>query len=584
MIENRLFYMSSDMYSSIKQIQIIVSLLKQYGIRHIVISPGTRHVPLAHSCEVDPFFTCYSIVDERSAGFFALGLSERLDEPVAVTCTSATATCNYMPAMQEAYSRGIQLVALTADRARYQRFHGENQCIDQVNMFSPYVKYSADVPDVHTDDDYWYCNRCVNEALLELDHRGKGPVQINFLEPLSISCLSSFDAKEILPTRRIFRHEGHIDWGGFREILKAKKRILVIAGQHGRSSALNTALNTFGRNRNVVVTYDHFSNLEGEVFVQSALVSEVLNAEELKALKPDLIITYGTKIFSVLGTRYRNQGIDHWHIDPEGRVYDLIHTLTNVFECTAREFFENVDFRLEGDNKYLRLWQERVEQLDFNLNDYTNHRAIKTVLSYLPAKSTVHASVLNSMRIANFYKLPRGTEFIGNICADGIDGALSAFLGQAEDHEGIALLIIGDLSFLYDLNGAFYRIPSNVRILLINNYAGAEFHYNIGQKRISTLNRHIAAGHNTRCGETLGLTNLEYRLAVDQHELDEQSKMLFKPSSRPVLLEVITDADRDGESLRCFFAQNRRLTTKNRIAQAIRAAFGESVVSFIKKF
>lgn len=575
--------MSSNMYSSIKQIQIIVSLLKQHGVRHVVISPGTRHVPLAHSCEIDPFFTCYSVVDERSAGFFALGLSERLDEPVAVTCTSATATCNYMPAMQEAYSRGIQLVALTADRARYQRFHGENQCIDQVDMFSPYVRYSADVPDVHTDDDYWYCNRCVNEALLELNHHGKGPVQINFLEPLAISRLSSFDAKEISTTRRIFRHVNDIGWDGFREILKGKKRILVIAGQHGRSPGLNNALNTFGRNRNVVVTYDHFSNLEGDRFIRSALVSEVLNAEELKALEPDLIITYGSKIFSVLGTRYRNQGIDHWHIDPEGRVYDLIHTLTDVFECTAQEFFENTGFTLEGENEYLRMWQKRVAQLDFTLNDFTNHLAIRTVLSCLPANTTIHASVLNSMRIANFYKLPPGTEFMGNICADGIDGALSAFLGQAEKHDGIALLIIGDLSFLYDLNGAFYRIAPNVRILLVNNYAGAEFHYNIGQQRISTLNRHIAAGHHTRCGKTIGLTNLEYRLAVDRQELDEQSKSLFEPSPGPVLLEVITDADRDGESLRRFFAQNRRLTTKNRIANAIRTVCGESVVSLIKK-
>ena len=126
------------MYTHIKQVQIIVSLLKQYNIRHLVISPGTRHVPLVHAVEIDSFFTCFSVVDERSAGFVALGLAESINAPVCVVCTSATATCNYLPAMQEAFERNIPLIALTSDRARYQRFHGENQCINQVDMYKPF--------------------------------------------------------------------------------------------------------------------------------------------------------------------------------------------------------------------------------------------------------------------------------------------------------------------------------------------------------------------------------------------------------------------------------------------------------------
>ena len=155
------------MNTEIKAIQIIVSLLKQNNISHIVISPGTRHVPLVHCVEMDSFFKCYSIVDERSAAYYALGLSEELDEPVCFTCTSSTASCNYMPAMQEAYERGIQLVALTSDKGRYLRYHGLSQSIDQVNMYEPYCKYAVDTPIVNNSEDYWYCNRLVNEALLE---------------------------------------------------------------------------------------------------------------------------------------------------------------------------------------------------------------------------------------------------------------------------------------------------------------------------------------------------------------------------------------------------------------------------------
>ena len=213
------------MYTNIKQVQIIVSLLKQYGVKHFVISPGTRHVPLVHAVEMDSFFTCYSVVDERSAGFVALGLAESMDAPVCVVCTSATASCNYLPAMQEAFERHIPLIALTSDRARYQRFHGENQCINQVDMYKPFCKYAVDLPLVKNDEDYWYCNRCVNEALIYQNRNEKGPIQINFLEPLNIRELSTFEVPEIPLTRKINVIESNIDWKKYAQQLAEKKNL-----------------------------------------------------------------------------------------------------------------------------------------------------------------------------------------------------------------------------------------------------------------------------------------------------------------------------------------------------------------------
>ena len=345
------------MYSAIKQIQIIVSLLKQYDIRNVVISPGTRHVPLVHCLEIDPFFTTYSIVDERSAAYFALGLSESLNEPVAVTCTSATATCNYLPAIQEAFERGIQLLALTSDRARYQRFNGENQCINQVDMYKPFVRYSVDLPNVKNDEEYWYCNRCVNEALIELNHHGKGPVQINFLQPLTLEELSSFTVKEISETRKIKLHQTDVNWDDVKVYLSQKKRILVASGQNTVNEELNRTLNEFSNNRNVVVTKDHFSNLSGEHFIHAPYLSVILNSEEIISFKPDLIISYGTKVFSEIIVRYRNCGIEHWHIDPEGRINDITRTLSAVYEMKPSEFFSKANPSLIGDNAYLKMWR-----------------------------------------------------------------------------------------------------------------------------------------------------------------------------------------------------------------------------------
>src|SRR5690554_3871005 len=168
------------MYSSLKNVQIIISLLKQYNINHIVISAGTRHTPLVHSVENDSFFKCYSIVDERSASFFALGLIEELQKPVAICCTSGSAVANYVSAANEAFYQQLPLLILTADRNPYYLFQQEEQMIPQINLFKDICKKTVTLPIVRDDKDFWYCSRLVNEALLELEHKEKGPVHINF--------------------------------------------------------------------------------------------------------------------------------------------------------------------------------------------------------------------------------------------------------------------------------------------------------------------------------------------------------------------------------------------------------------------
>lgn len=214
------------MYTHIKGVQILISLLKQYNIRHLVISPGTRNTALAHSVETDDYFTCYSIVDERSAGYFALGIAEALDEPVCVSCTAATATCNYLPAMKQAYERGIQLVALTADQDPYGMFHMEDQCIDQVDMFHGYVKCAVDVPMVRNEKDEWYCNRRINEAFPALNQGGKGPIQINYHMSYGLAEISTFDIEQLPETRKIQQYNTLQELLPLAKQLAQKKRIL----------------------------------------------------------------------------------------------------------------------------------------------------------------------------------------------------------------------------------------------------------------------------------------------------------------------------------------------------------------------
>ena len=565
------------MYTDIKQVQIIVSLLKQYDVRHFVISPGTRHVPLVHAVEIDSFFTCYSVVDERSAGFVALGLAESLDAPVCVVCTSATASCNYLPAMQEAFERHIPLVALTADRARYQRFHGENQCINQVDMYKPFCKYAVDLPLVKNDEDYWYCNRCVNEALIYQNRNGKGPIQINFLEPLTIRELSTFVVPEIPLTRKINVIESNIDWKQYAQQLAGKK-VLVVCGQYNsHTKRLKKALCSFNEKFETVITTDYYTNVNDDKFIHAPGLDVVLNYIEYRNLQPDIIITYGSKVYSGLGVYYRMEKVPHWYIDEEAIVYDPMRTLQNIFAISPELFFEELAKVSEGVNSkaYYQLWKTRLDEIDFGISNFTNYYVIKEVLKYLPEKSTVHTSVLNSMRFTNFCTIPNDTTVIGNICADGIDGALSTFMGQALSTNEIALLVIGDLSYLYDLNEAIGTMPNNIRILLINNNAGAEFHFNISLERISTLNLHIAASHHNQFKEISTISGLEYWKVTGADELEKVVSIFFQPSEHPILLEAITDADTDGRELRSMLARNRKKVTlsmrvKNKLVRMIK--------------
>ena len=168
------------MYTELKNYQIIIAMLKKYGIRHLVLSAGSRNVPFVHSVESDPFFKCYSVVDERSAGYFAIGLAQELNEPVLISCTASTASCNYYPPVAEAFYQNVPLVILTSDRNPEMMGQREDQMINQVGMFDRHVRKSVNLPLINNKSNENYCERLLNEALLELNHNGtSGPVHIN---------------------------------------------------------------------------------------------------------------------------------------------------------------------------------------------------------------------------------------------------------------------------------------------------------------------------------------------------------------------------------------------------------------------
>ena len=585
------------MYTHIKSVQILISLMKQHNIRHIVISPGTRNTALVGSIENDDFFTCYSIVDERSAAFFALGISEALDVPVCVSCTAATATCNYLPAIKEAYERNIQLVALTADQNPYEMFHMEDQCINQVDMFHGFVKYAVDIPMVKNDVDYWYCNRCINEAFLELNHNSKGPIQINYHMSYGLDEISTYDVAELPVTRKIERYSDNFDLNAIAQFLKSKQRILVVCGSDfDLSGSLREQLIEFFYKFNVVIIADTYANVydkDGKILNPKAL-GDCITQEQVKYLQPDIIITFGSVYYSTVKyfmSRYSTQ-VEHWQIAVDGKVNDGYHCLTRIYECRPEKFFAGVNqanFDGQNNNIYFDKWDRRLKMMHFSKSNFTNMTAIKTFCESIPENSLLHTTVLDSIRMSNYIDFNHNVKCFANIGADGIDGALSTFLGQTQSEENLTYLLIGDLCLLYDMNALLQTISSNVRIVVINNYAGAEFHKNFGLKRIPTLNKHIAAGHNVRIENCCIVHQFKYLSATTADELELALTQLHSESEQPILLEIFTDADADAKALKDYWNSNRqeipgvKIGLKSRIKQLIRNLLGNNI-SILTKF
>lgn len=551
------------MYTNVRNVQILISLLKQFNIKYFVNSPGTRNTPLVHSIEEDPFFKCYSIVDERSAAYFALGLSEALDEPVCVTCTAATATCNYMPAIKEAYERNIQLVALTSDRESYPMFHMQDQSINQVNMYKGYINYSVDISAILNQEDEWFSNRSINEAFLELNHNRKGPIQINYHVP----SWGDFCVKEIPKERKITRYnKNNINWQEVKENLKNKK-ILVFCGMNynNNNQELQNNIKEFYEKYNATVVFDNYANLKDDNYINASVFGDILAKKEAQKLAPEIMITFGKVFYSPLKGRFngKKQNFEHWHVDENGIVIDGFKNLTKIFECEPKIFFEEMikEVNTKNNHEYEQIWKKRISEIKIGNLSFSNFSVIRDFCKVIPKNSILHASVLNSIRITNYFKIDESIKCYANVGADGIDGAFSTFLGQANKTDKMAFLLIGDLSYLYDLNACLNvnKIQNqNIRILIINNYAGAEFHKNFGLSMIPTLNLHIAAGHNTKIEETTEMENVEYLSAKNQEELNKNLKKFIGKSEKPIILEVFTDANTDAQILKDFWKKNRK--------------------------
>lgn len=540
------------MYANKQNVLELVALILEFEINDIVLCPGSRNSPLTQSFAANPQFNSYSITDERSAAFFALGLTQSLKKPVAVCCTSGSALLNILPAVSEAYYQQLPLLVISADRPTEWIGQMDGQTLPQANMGSVLFKKSVHLPEVKDDSEYWYCNRLINEALLALTHRSNGPVHIN--TPLS-EPLFDFSVKELPSVRKINRiktaQHGFTLSEQFLEQWTKATRPLIIVGQQHSSSEIDEALTKLSQEKGCVVLTENISNVQSVEKISN--FDSILHVHsENDSLKPDLVIYFGGHIVSKrLKVYIRNNKPNHlWFVNPEGEVVDTFKCLTTIIESSPYAVLEALlSTEKVFDVAYSQTWIKLSKEIEdrsqkYHYSNFSDITVMKQVIESLPV-CKLQLGNSSIIRNAQLFTSKNVEETFCNRGTSGIEGSVSTAVGFSAGYDGLTYLVVGDLSFFYDMNSLWNQYVSpKLRILVLNNGNGQIFNVLPSLEKSEIRSKFIAASHDASVRAWVEDRGCKYLSANKQSELTEALKEFTQEKiEMPVVLEVFTDAE-----------------------------------------
>lgn len=548
------------MYPKKQLAQLVIRACQYHNVDKVVISPGSRNAPLTIGFSNTNDIETFSVVDERCAAFFALGMAQQTQKPVAIICTSGSALLNYYPAIAEAYYSRIPLLVISADRPKHLIDIGDGQTIRQENVFQNHILYSANlVEDEHklqfntTEVEKAICT-CISES---------GPTHINvpFNEPIyeTVNELAefNFDFKERSNEEALEISEK------LGEIWNTSEKKLILVGVNYPNEKLQELLDYYSNDPSILILTETTSNLSHPKFINAIdqLITK-LNDEGFKALQPDLLVTLGGMVISKRIKQFlrKYQPRNHWHIDKHVKL-DTYFCLSEHIKQQPEIFFENlktqVNFIESGD--YQKYWLKEKESRGvvhekFVANcEYSDFRIFKDVLEHLPNFSQVQVSNSAVIRYMQLYSVNPTLKVFCNRGTSGIDGSTSTAIGAAVVEKNNTTLITGDLSFFYDSNALWNEaIPSRFRIILINNSGGGIFKIIPGPKSTNALH-YFETPHNLTAEHLAKMYNFEYRKASSLAGLEEQLKDFYTESEKPKILEIFTPSDKNDNILKKYF-------------------------------
>ncbi len=539
------------MFSVKKNVLQTVALLKAYGVKQIVLSPGSRNAPLMQTFSQDAFFECHTIVDERNAAFYALGIIQALQQPVAICCTSGSALLNYAPAVSEAYYQQLPLIVVSADRSPEWIGQMDGQTLPQAGVFGSLSKKSVHLPEINNETDEWFCNRLINEALIACTADASGPVHINIplYEPL-------FDySEESLPEVRKIdyaRPRKSVEISSFVEKWHKLPKRLIIVGQQFQTPELTELLESLAKKTDCIVFTENLSNSFSPLFISNfdALLYTI-SEEEKESFSPDLVITLGGHIVSKRLKHFIRQDKpkNHWHLTESGEVVDLFQSLTDLVETESIDFFSKLSSEVQDNREkpFFDLWKNASLLIPEPKEDipFSDISATGDFLKALPLNSVLHLANSSTVRNVQLFQLDKSIKVYCNRGVNGIESTLPSVIGFASVYKDPVYLIIGDLSFFYGLN-ALWNIQhiKNLRILLINNGGGGIFHLLPGLNKAASLKEYVSAEHTTQAKDWALAAGLKYLHAENRNDLKDSLKTFIDTKTdQSVLLEISTNME-----------------------------------------
>lgn len=541
------------MYSDKKSVRQLTVLLKAHGVTKVVMCPGSQHAPLIQTFLQVPSFTCYPMNDNRTAGFFAVGLALHEVAPVAVVCSAGNGLTNMLPAVAEAYQQQVPLVVISADTMPSR--------LKEPLAFGQNVKKAVNLPEVQSEADALKCNRLINEALLESKHHGRGPVHINVqLNDPAFSC----NAPELEEERVIERYLGlnmyEQDYQPLVERLNKLKKRMVVAGQMNNIYEFDKKHESTLSKQFVWFT----ENLSNHTTPGNPVrrMEELLYPMDLKTqenLSPELLITFGGAVVSRRLKYFlrKHKPLEHWHVSKDGEVYDAFGALTTIIEMDPFEFFEKIAPLIEDvPPLYPRQWVQLEEKLPEARFTYSEMLVVGRLMCALPKGCSLHLGNSSVVRYAQLFPMPEDVEIQSNMGLEGAEGALGTALGYAAASEKINYIVLGDVSFFGGMNALWNScFGSNVRIMLINNGGNAQLQSLPGFTPDERTIRFVTGAHQTTAQAWAEDRGFSYLAVHNETELQTALPAFTKAdiTRQPLLLEVFTDKAADAETLKQYF-------------------------------
>lgn len=576
------------MYSNVKSVQYLLAALKSYNIDKVVVSPGNSHNAIVRSLEEDAFFKTYSIVDERSAAFFACGISQELNQPVAICCTAGTAASNYLSGVTEAFRRKLPIIVITGDKHPYFLDQNEDQMIDQMSIFESITMSNKSLPVIENDMDSWYCQRILNEALLELNHNGGGPIHINVPITKGMLAIGEDFNESVLPKfNRIFRYNLkslNEDWSEIFSYLNNKK-VLILCGQdlHIKSEEISL-IEKISEKYNCVFAVDKISNVHCKGTLEISRAVKTMSGKG-KILSPDVVISLAGNTALDYRFNLKDSHVENWIVDSKGKVVDRFKGLKVIFEGSIVEFLREMsnfgDILCNKD--YFNSWKTCYDDFKMPEFEYSNIYSLEKLLNNLPKNSNLNIGNSTNIRLAQYFDIDPSVQIYCNRGVNGIDGCVSTFIGQAAvSPEKLNYLVVGDLTFFYDMNSIWNRyVGSNVRIMMNNNEGAALFHFNQGLEKYPTLNGNVAAEHFAKAKGWVESQGFKYLSASNKEEFDENLKeFLATDCDKPIFFEVFTKKEQDAKLQKEFYEKvaiyDARSATVKLAKKAIKKVLGRN--------